>query len=204
MGLPPSLLRSLRGIRLTSDYYQTLGVDRGATEVEIKAAYRRLALRWHPDRNPGDGAAEDKFKELSIAYAVLSDEEKRVHYDRFGAIDGAGPLGGADIASATEFFDALFGDLFGLARRRKTVGRDMRYTLEVDFEEAALGCEKTIVFERPEDCKSCLGTGAEGAAGGVVGPDLFRLNRWRARLLPDLFPDLRLPGKFPMRPSPEH
>ncbi|HEX3906258.1 MAG TPA: DnaJ C-terminal domain-containing protein [Polyangia bacterium] len=146
----------------------TLGVDRGATEVEIKAAYRRLALRWHPDRNPGDAAAEDKFKELSIAYAVLSDEEKRGHYDRFGAVDGVGPLGSADIASATEFFDALFGDLFGLARRRKTAGRDMRYTLEVDFEEAALGCEKTITFERPEDCRACLGTGAEGASAGLV------------------------------------
>jgi molecular chaperone DnaJ len=125
-------------------------------------------LRWHPDRNPGDRGAEDKFKELSIAYAVLSDEEKRLHYDRFGAIDGAGPLSGADIASATEFFDALFGDLFGLARRRKTAGRDMRYTLEVDFEEAALGCEKTITFERPEDCRACLGTGAEGASAGLA------------------------------------
>ncbi|HEY6475474.1 MAG TPA: DnaJ C-terminal domain-containing protein, partial [Polyangia bacterium] len=99
---------------------------------------------------------------------MLSDEEKRGHYDRFGAVDGAGPLGGADIASATEFFDALFGDLFGLARRRKTAGRDMRYTLEVDFEEAALGCEKTITFERPEDCRACLGTGAEGAGAGLV------------------------------------
>jgi molecular chaperone DnaJ len=99
---------------------------------------------------------------------VLSDEEKRVHYDRFGSVDGAGPLSGADIASATEFFDALFGDLFGLTRRRKTAGRDMRYTLEVDFEEAALGCEKTITFERPEDCRDCLGTGAEGASAGLV------------------------------------
>jgi molecular chaperone DnaJ len=125
-------------------------------------------LRWHPDRNPGDAAAEEKFKELSIAYAVLSDEDKRTHYDRFGAVDGAGPLSGADIASATEFFDALFGDLFGLARRRKTTGRDMRYTLEVDFEEAALGCEKIITFERPEDCRACLGTGAEGASAGLV------------------------------------
>ena len=125
-------------------------------------------MRWHPDRNPGDKAAEEKFKELSIAYAVLSDEEKRVHYDRFGAIDVAGPLSGADIASATEFFDALFGDLFGLSRRRKTAGRDMRYTLEVDFEEAALGCEKTITFERPEDCRACLGTGAEGASAGLA------------------------------------
>ena len=127
-----------------------------------------MALRWHPDRNPGDRAAEERFKELSIAYAVLSDEEKRGHYDRFGSVDGAGPLGGADIASATEFFDALFGDLFGLARRRKTAGRDMRYTLEVDFEEAALGCEKTITFERPEDCRVCLGTGAEGASAGLA------------------------------------
>ncbi len=99
---------------------------------------------------------------------MLSDEDKRGHYDRFGAVDGAGPLGGADIASATEFFDALFGDLFGLARRRKTAGRDMRYTLEVDFEEAALGCEKTITFDRPEDCRSCLGTGAEGASAGLA------------------------------------
>jgi molecular chaperone DnaJ len=112
--------------------------------------------------------AEDRFKELAIAYAVLSDQDKRAHYDRFGSSDGIGPLGGADLTSATEFFDALFGDLFGLARRRSTAGRDMRYTLEVDFEEAALGCEKTIVFERPEDCKSCLGTGAEGAAAGLT------------------------------------
>ena len=97
--------------RLPTDYYQTLGVDRDATEVEIKAAYRKLALRWHPDRNPDDPAAEEKFKELSIAYAVLSDDQKRTHYDCFGAVDGAGPLSGADIASATEFFDALFGDL---------------------------------------------------------------------------------------------
>jgi molecular chaperone DnaJ len=79
-----------------------------------------------------------------------------------------GPLGAADLTSATEFFDTLFGDLFGLARRRGSAGRDMRYTLEVDFEEAALGCEKLIVFERPEDCKSCLGTGAEGAAAGLT------------------------------------
>ena len=101
-----------------ADYYETLGVDRGSTDVEIKAAYRRLALKWHPDRNPGDKAAEERFKELAIAYAVLSDEDKRRHYDRFGSVDGAGPFGGADIAGATEFFDALFGDLFGLPRRR--------------------------------------------------------------------------------------
>src|SRR6185312_1404918 len=77
-------------------------------------------------------------------------------------VDGAGPFSGSDIASATEFFDALFGDLFGLSRRRKTTGRDMRYTLEVDFEDAALGCEKVITFERPEDCRACMGCGGTG------------------------------------------
>jgi molecular chaperone DnaJ len=94
--------------------------------------------------------------------------DKRGHYDRFGSVDGAGPFSAADISSATEFFDALFGDLFGLARRKSTAGRDMRYTLELDFEEAALGCEKTIVFERPEDCTACLGTGAEGGTAGLA------------------------------------
>jgi molecular chaperone DnaJ len=99
---------------------------------------------------------------------VLSDQEKRARYDRYGAVDGPTPFGGADIASATEFFDAIFGDLFGLGRRRGAVGRDLRYTLELDFEDAALGCERTIVFERPEDCAACSGSGAEGGAAGLV------------------------------------
>jgi molecular chaperone DnaJ len=105
---------------------------------------------------------------VSSAYAVLSDEEKRTRYDRFGAVDSNGPFGGADITSATEFFDAIFGDLFGLGRRRSAVGRDLRYTLELDFEEAALGCEKTISFERAEDCSACRGTGAEGGTAGLT------------------------------------
>jgi len=99
---------------------------------------------------------------------VLSDGQKRSHYDRYGAVDGASPFGGADITGATEFFDALFGDLFGLTRRRSSVGRDLRYTLELDFEEAALGCEKVIVFERPEECAACSGTGAEGGNAGLT------------------------------------
>jgi molecular chaperone DnaJ len=98
---------------------------------------------------------------------VLSDEEKRGHYDRFGSADGVGPFSSTDITSATEFFDALFGDLFGMARRKSTQGRDLRYTLELDFEEAALGCERAIVFERPEDCGACFGTGAEGGSAGL-------------------------------------
>src|SRR3954469_3681834 len=151
---------------LARDYYETLGVTRDSTDAEIKAAYRKLALKWHPDRNPGDKPAEERFKELSIAYAVLSDQDQRDRYDRYGSVDGASPLGGPDITSATEFFDAIFGDLFGLARRRSTSGRDLRYTLELDFEEAALGCEKLVVFERPEDCDACHGTGAEGGTAG--------------------------------------
>jgi molecular chaperone DnaJ len=136
--------------------------------VEIKAAYRKLALKWHPDRNLGDRAAEERFKELAIAYSVLSDRDQRARYDRYGAIEGPTPFGGADVTGATDFFDAIFGDLFGLARRRSAVGRDLRYTLELDFEEAALGCEKAIVFERPEDCEVCMGSGAEGGAAGMV------------------------------------
>ncbi len=98
---------------------------------------------------------------------MLSDEDKRVHYDRFGSVDSIGPFSAADVTGATEFFDALFGDLFGLARKKSSVGRDLRYTLELDFEDAALGCEKTIVFQRPEDCIDCHGTGAEGGSAGL-------------------------------------
>ncbi len=154
---------------LPRDYYETLEVSRGSSGAEIKAAYRRLALKWHPDRNPDDKAAEDRFKELSSAYAVLSDEEQRQRYDSYGFIDSSSPFGGAaDIAKAAEFFDAIFGDLFGLAQRRATTGRDLRYTLELDFAEAALGCEKILSFERAEDCTACRGTGAEGAATGLI------------------------------------
>jgi molecular chaperone DnaJ len=98
---------------------------------------------------------------------VLSDVDKRDHYDRFGSVDSVGPFSAADVTGATEFFDALFGDLFGLGRRKSTVGRDLRYTLELDFEEAALGCEKLIAFQRPEDCADCHGTGAQGGNAGL-------------------------------------
>jgi molecular chaperone DnaJ len=99
---------------------------------------------------------------------VLADRDKRAHYDRFGTSPGLTPFGGTDVTNATDFFNAIFGDLFGLSRRRSSTGRDLRYTLELDFEEAAQGCEKVIVFERPEDCEACLGSGAEGGAAGLV------------------------------------
>lgn len=157
----------MRGAQ-TRDHYEVLGVDRQASSAEIKAAYRKLALQHHPDRNPGDHAAEEKFKEISLAYAVLGDEEKRAHYDRFGQVTGDMPFGAeADLSTVTNFFDAIFGDLFGTGRSR-AAGQDLRYTLELSFEEAALGCEKDIRFTRTGDCASCRGTGAEGGAAGLV------------------------------------
>jgi molecular chaperone DnaJ len=152
----------------TRDPYEVLGVDRQASAAEIKAAYRRLALSYHPDRNPGDDAAEEKFKEVSVAYAVLGDESKRANYDRFGAVSSDLPFGKeADIGAVMNFFDAVFGDLFGTGRKR-AAGHDLRYTLELSFDEAALGCEKEITFTRSGDCARCRGTGAEGGVAGLV------------------------------------
>ncbi len=151
-------------------HYDVLGVDPLASAVAIKAAYRKLALRYHPDRNLDDRAAEDRFKEVSLAYAVLGDDEKRERYDRSGTTDGL-PFGQAgDLSGATEFFDAIFGDIFGIGRKR-AAGQDLRYTLELDFEEAALGCTKTIVFPREEDCGDCAGSGAAGGAAGLRACD---------------------------------
>lgn len=99
---------------------------------------------------------------------MLSDRDQRERFDRYGAVEGGTLFTNADVTNATEFFDAIFGDLFGLSRRKSAQGRDLRYTLELDFEEAALGCEKAIVFERPEDCEACRGSGAEGGASGMV------------------------------------
>jgi molecular chaperone DnaJ len=150
------------------DPYEVLGLPRQATAAEIKTAYRKLALQHHPDRNPGDHTAEEKFKEVSLAYAVLGDEDKRAQYDRFGGLTGDLPFGSeADLSTVTDFFDAVFGDLLGSARKR-AAGHDLRYTLELDFEEAVLGCEKEIRFTRSSDCASCRGTGAEGGAAGLV------------------------------------
>jgi molecular chaperone DnaJ len=150
------------------DYYETLGVARTASEPEIKAAYRTLALQFHPDRNPGDAVAEERFKDVSMAYAVLSEPDKRAHYDRFGFLGDSNPFAGVNTTSATDFFDAVFGDLLGLGRKKRAMGRDLRYTLELEFEEAMMGCRKTIAFDRAEDCGDCRGTGARGGAAGLM------------------------------------
>lgn len=142
------------------DYYEVLGVPRDASDVEIKKAFRGLALRYHPDKNPGDAAAEERFKEVNEAYAVLSEPEKRVRYDRFGVTAGASPWEGAPFAGGIgEAFEGFISDLMG-RRRQKAAGRDLRYTLEVSFAEAAFGAEKSIRFPTRRDCEQCGGSGA--------------------------------------------
>jgi molecular chaperone DnaJ len=154
------------------DYYEILGVGRGATEQQIKSAYRKLALQYHPDRNPDDKQAEERFKEAAEAYAVLADSEKRGLYDRFGhaGVAGAGAGAGFDPTIFADFSDIFaglgdvfgFGDMFG-GRRRRTGpqrGADLRYDLEITFEESARGAETTIQIPREESCDTCSGSGA--------------------------------------------
>lgn len=153
------------------DYYDILGVGRDASTSDIKAAYRRLAVQYHPDRNPDDPAAEEKFKEASEAYAVLSDAEKRSRYDRFGhqGLGGEG-FAGFDPSAFGDFADILgdlfgFGDIFGTRRRaggrRPQRGHDLQYTLKLSLEEAATGVERSIRVPRFESCERCSGSGSE-------------------------------------------
>ncbi len=150
------------------DYYEVLGIQKNASVDEIKKAYRRLAMQYHPDKNPGDPTAEEKFKEAAEAYGVLSDEEKRAHYDRYGH-QGLNGMGGFDPSQFADFGDILgdlfgFGDLFGTGRRRATRaarGADLRYDLTLSFEEAVFGKEVTLDIPRAATCPTCSGTGAK-------------------------------------------
>ena len=158
------------------DFYDILGVGKGASDPEIKSAYRRLALKYHPDRNPGDKAAEEQFKEAAEAYSVLADGDKRQRYDRFGhaGVGGAAQAGqGFDPSVFTGFEDIFgglgdifgFGDAFGGGRRKggPARGSDLRYDLEISFDESAHGTETSIQIPRQEACETCRGSGA--AAG---------------------------------------
>ena len=172
------------------DYYEVLGVERGTGDDEIKKAYRKLAIKHHPDKNPGDKSAEEKFKELGEAYEVLSDPQKRAAYDQYGhnafdprsrASSAAGGAGG--FHDPFEIFREVFGgggggggifdEIFGGERRDPTGpqrGSDLRYDLEISFEEAALGCEKDLSLTKPESCDVCHGSGAEPGSSNRTCP----------------------------------
>lgn len=147
------------------DYYEVLGIRREATLEDIKKAYRQLAMKNHPDRNPGDAEAELRFKEAAEAYQILSDEGNRQKYDRYGHAGlQSGPASAApeDIMSAFGeiFQNAFFGDMFGQRRRGPKPGADLAIKLEIDLLEAAKGVSKTITMNRGEPCRSCNGSGA--------------------------------------------
>jgi molecular chaperone DnaJ len=156
------------------DYYETLGVQRGADAASIKSAYRKLAMKWHPDQNPGSKEAEERFKEINEAYAVLSDEQKRAAYDRYGKAafqQGGGPGAGAQYADFSDLFNEVFGDAFGdlfgqrgggggPRRAGPERGQDLRYDIEVTLEEAYSGSDREIVTPTSIVCETCNGSGA--------------------------------------------
>ena len=183
------------------DYYEVLGVSRGATEDELKTAYRKLALDYHPDRNPDDPVAEEKFKEASEAYAVLSDPEKRAQYDQFGhqGVGAGGPGGfpGGGFSDFGDLFNDLFGDLFGGAAaggRRRSGGRgqrgaDLRYDYAIDLFDVLNGHDATIELAKTMPCETCEGSGAkpgtqpercgrcQGSGQAIFQQGLFRISR---------------------------
>lgn len=160
------------------DYYEVLGIAKGCDEQTLKSAYRKLAMQYHPDRNPGDGHAEERFKEAAEAYAVLSDPQKRAAYDRFGhqGVSNGGPGGFSGFEEGTfadfgDLFGDLFGDMFGGGRNRRRGGpqrgEDIRYDLQISFEEAMRGMSAEVQIPRMEPCSKCAGTGAD-SNGGLV------------------------------------
>lgn len=161
------------------DYYEVLGVQKGASKDEIKKGYRKLAVQYHPDKNPGNKEAEDKFKEATEAYEVLSDEQKRQMYDQYGfaGLEGMGGGGSGDYSSVFRDFEDIFGDFSGVfenffgggSRRssggqRSNQGASLRYDLEISFQDAVYGTKSEISFQHSEQCDSCGGSGgSEGA-----------------------------------------
>jgi molecular chaperone DnaJ len=170
------------------DYYETLGLQRGASAQEIKSAYRKLAMQYHPDRNPGDEAAEQRFKEINEAYEVLKDDQKRAAYDQFGhaAFEqgmGGGRPGGFDFGSFADVFDDLFGDLAGGGRRRgaNNRGADLRYNLTITLEDAFNGKKAQLRVPTSVACEACGGSGSEGGAAAVACPTCRGMGRVRAQ-----------------------
>ena len=167
------------------DYYEVLGIQKGASEDEIKKAYKKLARKYHPDMNPGDKEAEEKFKEVNEANEVLSDPEKKTRYDQFGfaGVDpnyGAGAGGGAygggfDFGDLGDIFGSFFGGGFGGGQRRNPNapqrGESIRASVSVSFTEAAFGCEKSVTLERSEQCPTCKGNGCAPGTTPEICPD---------------------------------
>ena len=167
------------------DYYEVLGIQKGASEDEIKKAYKKLARKYHPDMNPGDKEAEEKFKEVNEANEVLSDPEKKARYDQFGfaGVDpdyGAGAGGGAygggfDFGDLGDIFGSFFGGGFGGGQRRNPNapqrGESIRASVSVSFTEAAFGCEKSVTLERSEQCPTCKGNGCAPGTTPEICPD---------------------------------
>ena len=160
------------------DYYEVLGVNRDAAEEDIKKAYRKLAMTWHPDRNPENPKAEERFKEAKEAYEILSDSQKRTAYDQFGhaGVDptmaaGAGAAG-AGFGNFADAFGDIFGDIFGGGRARSNVyrGADLRYNLETSLEDAARGTETRIRIPAMEECTTCHGSGAKPGTSPTTCP----------------------------------
>ncbi len=183
-----------------ADYYEVLGVSRDASDQELKSAYRKQALKYHPDRNPGDHAAEEKFKQASEAYQVLSDADKRAAYDRYGhaGVSGQGGFSGGPFAGGVDIGD-IFGDLFGemfnvggsgQRGSRQQRGDDLRFDLTIDFEDAFFGTETEVKIRRLETCGTLPWQGERiqaadrASAASARGADSFAISRdsspWRA------------------------
>ncbi len=173
---------------MARDYYEILGVGRDTDSEALKSAYRKYALKWHPDRNPGDQEAEERFKEGAEAYSVLSDPDRRARYDRFGPEGVRGSAGGGpgfDPGAFVDFADIL-GDFFGFGsggggggrRGRQRPGEDLRSDVSLEFTEAAFGIEKSIPVRRHERCEACSGTGGQGG----TAPSPCRTCRGRGRI----------------------
>lgn len=154
------------------DYYEALGIENGASNDEIKKAFRKSALKYHPDKNKGDKDAEEKFKEINEAYQVLSDPQKKSNYDQFGSAEpGAGGFGGGGFGGFDGGFEGGFGDIFetifgggsssGRRRNGPAKGADLEHNLNLTFEEAVFGVKKEVAINRYEDCEKCYGTGAK-------------------------------------------
>jgi molecular chaperone DnaJ len=159
------------------DYYEVLGVSRNASDEDIKRAYRKLAMNYHPDRNPGDRESEEKFKEAAEAYEVLRDPQKRDLFDRYGheGLSSTGFRGFSGFEDIFSSFGDIFEDVFGFSGRRRTAtqerpGADLRYDLRVAFEEAAFGVNREIIINKLENCKVCNGSGAEPGTAPEICP----------------------------------